>query len=182
MTDYTALAAELAPLVARAPRLDPHETPRGASEAELLAFERRVGLRLTPDLRVWLALVNGASLRPNGVVGVDPAAPWGSVEGLWDAVPEWRANGWVPVASDGGGAYYLALPRDDGVASWVGVAVPVDLDRIAYVVASDVLRFVRFLVEDELADGESPWPFERDYVLARDPGLAAAPAHLLPWD
>jgi hypothetical protein len=54
-----------------------------------------------------------------------------------------------------------------------------DPDRPAYLVASDLWRFLVLLLQREL--GDRRWPFDAAAVLHADPRLADAPIGLLPW-
>ncbi|MFE9694863.1 hypothetical protein [Micromonospora sp. NPDC005806] len=93
--------------------------------------------------------------------------------------PGWRQLGWLPVAGDGLGNFYM-LPTQGPLAGYVAfVEAAVDPDEISYVAASNLWSFLRFLFEKEL--GAKGWPFDSKVVLAADPHLTQVPADLLPW-
>ncbi|HTF09586.1 MAG TPA: hypothetical protein VK659_15570 [Asanoa sp.] len=50
---------------------------------------------------------------------------------------------------------------------------------LAYVVASDLWRFLRFLFMAET--GDRRWPLDQRSVLAADSALAVLPGELMPW-
>jgi hypothetical protein len=88
---------------------------------------------------------------------------------------------WIPVASDGCGNYY-AVPTNGEF----GPGFPVvfidsiaSTDSPAYIVASGVLKFVRFYLEDELR--LTQWPFDREEVVRCDPGILTFSGVKLPW-
>ena len=80
-----------------------------------------------------------------------------AVQTNWHA--PWRDRGWLPVAGDGCGNQYVLVSHG-----------------IAYVVASDLWTFLRFLLLRETGDGR--WPFDRRAVIAADPELAGLPIEL----
>lgn len=212
------LLAELegAELEAGAARLPEHVRATipctGASEDALSRAGQRLGFPLPDQLARWLRICNGSYLGPGGLLGIETVTDFldlehtlASVSRLW---PEWRVRRWIPVAGDGCGDYYVldasaGKPWPSGAVFFVDHE---DFDRLAYVVASALPRFLCFLFDEELqarprrlepapSDGadwraelhaqiraEPPsWPFHREYVLERDPDLASFPAALLPW-
>jgi hypothetical protein len=166
---------------ARAAEAPPgYELPGGADDALLDAFERRTGLRLPETLRAWWGAVNGALIGPGGLLGIREPEEFLSVEGCLRLFPQWASSGWVPIAGNGLGDYWVVLPGPGGDEGWVGfVDCHDDPHRIWSYAASDVLRFLRFLLAEE--QGEKRWPSDRAYVLAEDPALAEVPEPLAPW-
>jgi hypothetical protein len=171
---------ELIELAQRAPA-PPGQVLSGASDEELYGLGSLVGRSLPAGLRQWLRVVNGAMLGPGGVFGIRPRRDYLSIQKYLRIYPEWASLGWIPVASDGVGNYWVIVPcGPDGSPDWVAFvdieSNPASVDRY---VASDFMRFMRFLLEAEL--GESRWPSDRDYDLERDPKLGIAPEELAAW-
>ena len=157
-----------------------YEFPSGASGQELDEFEVRTGLRITSQLREWLATVNGAMVGPGGLFGVRPVRDVLSIEYYLKIYPEWCQDGWLPIASDGLGNFWIVAVGPDGSGGWVAfVNTHNDPDSIDYYVASTVFRFLDFILRSEL--GERGWPESRDYVLERDPDLQRVPESLTAW-
>lgn len=163
-----------------APAPPGYELPAGADDETLDAFERRTCLPLPAALRAWWGAVNGAQLGPGGLFGVRETDDFLSAERYLRLFPHWRASGWIPVAGNGLGDHWVTAPGPRGDAGWVAfVDCDDDPHRIRSYVASDVLRFLRFLLAQE--QGEKRWPSDRDFVLAEDPALADVPEALAPW-
>jgi hypothetical protein len=55
-----------------------------------------------------------------------------------------------------------------------------DSSSPSYAVASSIGSFVLFALQREL--DEECWPFDREYVVARDPELASCMGLPMPWD
>lgn len=90
----------------RAPGEDP---PRGARRDELDCLQARLGVSLSPALRAWLSVCWRARIGPGGVFGASPDAPDVDMARRRDLYPEWAELGWLPVAGDGCGNYYVLL-------------------------------------------------------------------------
>jgi hypothetical protein len=153
----------------------------GASEEDIAALETGIGRNLSLGLHRWLRVVNGAMLGPGGVFGIRDPRDFLSIEKYLRIYPEWRTLGWVPIASDGVGNYWVAVPQGpDGSADWIAFIDthenPATVDRY---VASNFLRFMRFLLKSEL--GETRWPGDKRYDLECDPALANVPVEQAPW-
>lgn len=176
-------AEELLRLALRLPwPLDDTVGAAPAPAEQVDAFEAEFGRALSPELRDWLGVCNGARIAQGGVFGLRPDDQFVDIRARLRLNPEWAELGWVPVAGDGCGSTYSELPaapnRDVG---WVGfVDCFEDQDRISYLVASNISRFLWFLFADDL-DVEHRWPSDREYVLAHDPEMGLAPANLQPW-
>jgi hypothetical protein len=140
--------ARLRLLVAGAVRAPEDDPPEGASPAELAALADQLGQPLPPALRTWLSICNGAAIGPGGVFGQRPDRRFLDMAWLWDLYPEWRGPGWIPVASDGCGNYYV-LTADGTVGFVETMSDPAKLARQA---APDLLSFMTGL----LAADQSP--------------------------
>ena len=102
--------ADLRALALRVPAPPGYTMPAGASETAFKNFERRTGLQLTAPFRAWLAEINGAMIGPGGLFGVREPSDFLSIEKCLRMYPKWRELGWVPVASDGTGNYWVTAP------------------------------------------------------------------------
>lgn len=159
-----------------------YELPEGA-EAGVVERARARGVPLPPAFVEWLALTNGPLVGPGGFYGLEPEKPWLDLEKLLDTHPlavqtRWRERGWVPVAGDGTGNEYVLLPRgDDGPVGFFEMTRSAEAP--AYVVSSNLDRFLIGLLEREL--GGKWWPFDAERMLAFDAGLAEIDPALLPW-
>ncbi|GAA4959136.1 AfsR/SARP family transcriptional regulator [Actinoplanes utahensis] len=159
--------AEVLELLARASRSSDDEPIRGATGDEITELAARFPMPL-PRLHVaWLRMCNGSMVEPGGLFGTALAGR------TLDRFPQWPARGRIPVAGDGNGNYYVL----DAASGAVYFLDTMEGDDYAYVVGSDVMHFVRFLLE-----GDRGWPFQRDYVTKRDPAiLDVGDRSLLPW-
>jgi len=118
---------------------------------------------------------------PGGLFGIWPASDSLSIDGYLRLFPSWTASGWVPIAGDGLGDYWVTVPdATDGLEAVVAfVDVHQNPEAVDHYAASGVLHFLRFLLKSEL--GEKRWPRDPAYVLTADPGMIALPEDLMPW-
>jgi len=104
--------------------------------------------RSVEDLAVGLP---GRANRPGGVFGPRPDDPGIDVASRRDPYPEWARLGWLPVAGDGCGNYYVL--RDDGTVGFVDTMQdPGKIDRQA---ASDLLSFMIGLLAHDQETGRA---------------------------
>ncbi|MCG3126416.1 MAG: hypothetical protein CHACPFDD_01251 [Phycisphaerae bacterium] len=103
------------------------------------------------------------------------------MEAMYADVPVWMQRGWIPIAGDGCGSYYLMPSRNDfGPGYPVIFCDHVDgLTAPTYIVASDLWHFIDFYLREDL--GEERWPFDRDFVTQKDPLITAFHGVALPW-
>lgn len=160
--------------------LDPY--PPGASDAELTAFAVRAGIALPPDLTAWLKITNGAP----GFFGVKPAQKGCELDEILDLIPKWKLLQWIPVGYDEHGNYYVkVLTQGKDAAAPICFVSGVNTDELQYAVASDVLHFAEFKLELAGAQCEGTycgWPFDRSYMLWKDPDLEHVSDVPLPWN
>ncbi len=125
-------------LVAGAVRAPEDDPPRGARPAELDCLQARLEVSLSPALRAWLSVCRGARIGPGGVFGASPDVP--DVDMAWrrDLYPEWAGLGWLPVAGDGCGTYYVLL--GNGAVGFVDTMK--DPGQVDQQVADDLLSFM----------------------------------------
>jgi hypothetical protein len=90
---------------------------------------------------------------PGGLFGVCEAKDPLSIEGCLKIFPEWSRLGWVPIASDGVGDYWVTAPGTESSPGWVAfVDVHKDPETIDRYAASSVFHFLDFLLSAELGD------------------------------
>jgi hypothetical protein len=187
----------------RAASFLPDAFPAGASERKLNSFSRRTGVEVPISLRKWLKITNGAG----GFFGIRPRRKDDDIEHAWEFWGDMKGRGWIPVARDDFGNLYVQLfpDRTPGVEPVCYVEV-VGRD-ISHVVASDMLHFALFNLEDtfgihqELAKSKGleafvpraklvrgapklpiiAWPFNKKYMLFRDPRIAHVENLPMPW-
>ncbi len=134
--------ADLRRLVAGAVRAPEDVAPGGASAVELAILSDRLGCSLPLAMRNWLSVCRGAAIGPGGVFGQRPDRPSLDMARIRDLFPEWRTLGWLPVAGDGCGNYYiLAL---DGTVGLVDIMS--DPGRLERHVSGDLLSFMTDLL------------------------------------
>jgi hypothetical protein len=152
-------------------------------------FCSRNRLSLPDDLQDWLSrclgycLLSGKSLRC-----LSAERPMFDIEVLFESTP-WRAKQWIPVGDDGCGDYYVVPCGSDGAGMYpVWFVDQSDYDSAAYVVASNVGRFVEFMLLDAIEfatgdpSGHARWPFDRGSVIARDSAIMRCRGVPLPWE
>lgn len=157
----------------------PDVYPPPASQAAIQDFERTYTCELPDDLKAWLLITNG----PAGFFGLDTAQKGCRISEVWSYFPELRNRNWIPVGRDGFGNYYVAMPNQTE-ASPVAFFESIG-SYVAYIAASDVLHFALFelLEGEQLNQGGTPWPFDRDYVLGMDPDIEQVLSEYpLPWN
>jgi hypothetical protein len=138
-------------------------------------------MRIPPEFRKWLARVNGGPIGPGGMFGVDSTVDAFSIRGCLKTFPEWKGLGWLPVAADGVGNYWVSLVGPNDSEGWVAfIDTHESPELVDSYVASGVASFIRFLLESEL--GEKRWPRSESYVVSRDPGMSAIPYEFAPWN
>ncbi len=148
--------------------------PPGATDRDIDAFEARYAFAVPTELRDWLLFTNGPHIGRTSVRGIQTSRSCDEIDAVWET--DWLERGWIPIAGDGCGSYYvLATHPDDGPGHPVFF---VDHERQSngeyslptYVCASGLWSFLRFYIQEDL--GVEGWPFNRDMVLAADPDLA----------
>ena len=129
---------DLRRLVAGAVRTPEDDAPEGASATELAILADQLGRSLPPVLKCWLSVCRGAAIGQGGVFGHRPDDPSHDMVRHLDRHPKWRSLGWLPVAGDGFGNYYVLA--QDGTVGFVDTML--DPGRIEQHVSNDLLSFM----------------------------------------
>jgi len=176
------IMSDVKDLVARSSSPPDEPLPAGATDWAIAELEQRTGLEVPGDLRSFLLFSNGPCVGPGGLMGINAVKKSLDMEHVLGLYPKWLEKGWIPAAGDGCGNYYLVVTRNDfGPGEPVVFIETIEShDTPAFVVASGMWQFVRFLLRKEL--GESRWPFARDEVVAADPGILSFRGVSLPWE
>jgi cell wall assembly regulator SMI1 len=160
----------------------------GATLKDVTDFERRHGLRAPTELKEWLLMCNGAEVNPGGIFPIEPTVMGSSIDRLLRREPNWVRKGWVPIAGDGCGDYYVmsALSKISGQeTSPIFFVDQSNYNFLAYVVGSSLWHFLWFLLNSELRlQVKRPvyWPFNKSWVLRKDPAIIYCTDAELPWN
>jgi hypothetical protein len=176
--DFTAVL-DLLRSVPRPPGADGY---LGASCGQMEALEILLGYSVPSSVRVWLGLCNGLIAGPGGLYGIGGDHDFLDIAFMLNMYPHWRDQKWLPIAGDGNGNHYVVDAGRVHIASDGVFFVDIAMGsmELTYIVASKVSLFLEFLLRREL--GDCRWPFDRDFVLGRDPMLGSVvPSGLLPW-
>lgn len=133
--------------------LAPEDTlPKGATLQQIDDFEARTSLRLPHQIRDWLLFCNGPCIAEGGVYGICSDRPFLNIETYLNDCPQWLKNGWLPVAGDGCGNYYLAVLDRSDLSSCPVFFVDHEEshDELAYEVAPDFWSFLEWLFKKDL--------------------------------
>ncbi|GAA1421891.1 SMI1/KNR4 family protein [Catellatospora coxensis] len=168
-------------LLRRVPLPPEGEVVQGADDAQVAAIAERYGQPLPSSYVEWLRVCNGSSAGPGGIFGARVQANRPDALDILDFHPEWIDFGWIPVAGDGCGNYYvLDFSRRYIDRDAVFFVDSMDGEGLTYVAASCLPIFLESLLEREL--GERSWPFSAAYVKDKDPDIMLIrDAILLPW-
>ena len=176
------IKAEVLALQRKAPAPPGNSLPTGTSDAALQCAESTYGITFPPKLRDWLLTSNGACIGPGGLVGIDASRDSSDLGAILNNYPTWRDKGWIPVAGDGCGNYYVVATQNE-----FGVGEPVLFvdahetpDEPAFIAGSDTWFFLKFLLTKEL--GKSRWPFSEAEVVTSDPDIISFEDVCLPWN
>jgi SMI1 / KNR4 family (SUKH-1) len=172
------LRGEVTRLTHEAVRAPGNSFSGGANDAEIASLQQAVAGPLPADLVDWLRVCKGDLIGPGGLYGVRHTANVTDIASVLDWFPHWRERGWLPVAGDGNGDYYVLITNGES-AGCVGFVDQSDFDTIDYLVATNLWTFLWFLLRRD--GGDRRWPFDRNHVLAHDPGMATIPTDLQPW-
>ncbi|MEO7299408.1 MAG: SMI1/KNR4 family protein [Verrucomicrobiota bacterium] len=191
MNSQESTRAEVLNLLECAPKLDDFDLVP-ATSLQIRDFELETSIKLPTEIRELMDLCNGALVKPGGICSLS------EMVSAYSYFPKWMGKGWLPVATDGCGDYYVLDTREIIQTSSthpIYFVDQIDYDRGNYIVASGLWEFLRFLLEDEILSNENPidpstaewddslktwtntnskvyWPFNKNKVLEFDPDLA----------
>jgi hypothetical protein len=100
----------LLPAARRAPE---QPFPGGVDDQELADLERRLGASLPEALIDWLRVCKGEGICAGGVFGARADDQFLDMATYWAMFPQWRELGWLPVAGDGCGNYFVLVTRGE---------------------------------------------------------------------
>jgi cell wall assembly regulator SMI1 len=125
----------------------PEDVLEGASPGQLARLEERLRRKLPEELGALLTICNGGAIGPGGIYGQRPDNSYLDLPSVLELFPEWAALGWLPVAGDGCGNYWVLL--GDGRVGFVDtMSHSGALDRVS---DPDLFSFVeRILVDDQI--------------------------------
>jgi cell wall assembly regulator SMI1 len=168
-------------LLKEVPKPPDYELPRGATRENIRTFEEVTGLCVPAPLVELLLYTNGPVVGPGGIFGIAAARTDLDIETVLRQFPSWKSLGWIPVAGDGAGNYYVitVLPNKGKDHVVLFVDTHDNPEEAAYIVASNLWNFLHFLLSAET--GERGWPFEPQKVLSEDPDLSAHDNFPMPW-
>ncbi|MEV0794773.1 SMI1/KNR4 family protein [Kribbella sp. NPDC050459] len=154
----------------------PEEVRRGATDDELVQLEVDLGTPFPAELLEWLRACRGTTAGPGGLYGVGKDPECLDIAYILDGFPAWRAKGWIPVAGDGNGNYFVLTSESNG--NPVGFVEPMETEEeIQFYVASNLFIFLREILANEVA--RTGWPFDAAYISGVDPDLLSLSP--LPW-
>ena len=182
MSNSISLEEEVLELLATVPSPPSEEIPPGATEADVAKCEKRIGLKVPAKLRAWLLTSNGPCVGPGGVFGIKPRREDLDLEHILTLRPIWREKGWIPVAGDGCGNYYVVVSKGEFGEGEPVIFIDTMVDDTvpAFIAASDIWQFLKFLFKKDL--GESKWPYDDHEVGKADPDMLAFRDVAFPWN
>jgi hypothetical protein len=134
-------------LVAGAVRPPEDGPPQGATPEQLEVLAGRLGQSLPAALAAWLSVCNGAVIGPGGVFGQRPDLKHLDIPSALRRYPGWQQQGWIPVAGDGCGNYYILTP--DGTVAFIDTMI--DPDKITSRSGPDLVSFMTALLASDQA-------------------------------
>ena len=164
---------------------------KGNSSVVPISQEALATLRLAlpcpiPDeLQQWLLRCNGTYAGQGGIYGHCPNDKFIDILAHYELYPEWKKAGWIPIASDGCGNYYLIDQFDESVSNNPILFVePFSTQGFAgYAVGSGLWIFLKMMLTRELLQVYGTWPFSKEYMLQNDPDIRNySHRYPLPWE
>jgi cell wall assembly regulator SMI1 len=152
----------------------------GIGAAELDELLGRHGVSFPPSLRAWLAMCNGSFAAQGGLLGVGRTEANLDIFHAWAIYPEWKRLGWIPVAADGCGNYYVVVPRGPNGEFACFIDTAESPFALCYAVASDALHLAYFMLHRECH--RSGWPFDEAWVTSVDPRIIHCDCAPMPWE
>ena len=175
-------AHRLRDLLKNVPHRPDEPLPSGVGNDQCDRFSARTGIALPDELREWLKLSNGPCVGPGGLYGIETYRKHLDIEMYLALFPSWRTKGWIPIAGDGCGNHYVVATRQE-----YGEGFPVlfvdcgnDPESPAFIAASSIGHFLKFLLEKELR--VSGGPFDEVRVVQADPEIRRFQGVAPPWE
>lgn len=154
----------------------------GISRQVILSYSASISIPFPESLVDWLELVNGAHVDSQALVGIKSTCAM-DIDALFQLFPCWKSSGFIPVATDGCGNYYVIITNNS-----YGVCFPVafidhekSILKPDYLVASDFRIFVCAFIRKELGLTKG-WPFDKAKMVEIDPNLLKFNGIALPWE
>jgi hypothetical protein len=158
----------------------PTAAPSAEAESKRRKYEAALGFPFSPQLAHWSDRFGADMFGPEGLSHVEDDDEGQGVIARTTAHPEWVGQGWVPIAGDWCGNYYVVDTKQPSepvyfIDSFEDVGVP------TYVAASSLKRFVELFSKHDQGKLSFHWPFAKSESLALDPELEKIDA-TMPWD
>jgi cell wall assembly regulator SMI1 len=120
--------------------------PGGASDQELADLERRLGAPLPAALSDWLRVCKGEAICAGGVFGARPDQDFLDIAAYSALHPQWKGFGWLPVAGDGCGNYYVLMTAGESAGQVAFIDTMSDPDTIDHIAGEDLWAFLHSLL------------------------------------
>ena len=146
--------------------------PNGATDRDIDAVALFFGVDYLGILEVWLAGCRGPFLVSQPIVGFGATKRPGDFfhyRDILESHPDWVDFGWVPIASDGCGNFYIyPLKTGDEHYRPIFLVYAESPTEPSQVVASNLLRFILRLLRSELTDFDESIEDDIDYVFSEE--------------
>lgn len=158
-----------------------NKIPDGLSKAEIIKLSQKIDITLPKDFSSVLEITNAPYINGQVLLGVS-SEDHRSLEAVYQMYPKWKYWGWLPIANDGCGNYYIIPTKNDFGEGYpvIFIESTINSETPGYIVASNVAIFIEFLIERELK--MSRWPFDKQLLLSRDPNIQNYQNVNLPWE
>lgn len=133
-------------LLPATPRAPEQPFPGGVDNQELADLERRLGAPLPEALVDWLRVCKGEGICAGGVFGARTDDQFLDMATYRAMFPQWRAFGWLPVAGDGCGNYFVLVTRGDFAGKVAFIDTISNPDRIEGIAGASLWTFLRSLL------------------------------------
>ncbi len=143
--------------------------PCGVDQDEVKMFEERYSLHIPQDYNELLQFSNGPVIGEGGIFGIEPLRDELNVSNFYNLFPTWSKKGWIPIAGDGCGNYYVILSGNNSSSVVYFIDAHEDENKLTYIVGSSVWNFILLMLLKE--NGDLDWPFSKEDVLSIDPSI-----------